>query len=94
MKFTDRFLQNWRIAKVRKFIAPGARILDIGCGFGLFAAYFGQTQPKRSIVGIDPDARRIKMAERVADSLGLAQHTFLAKDARELSVDRALGREL
>ena len=31
------------------------RILDVGCGFGLFAAYFGQTQPRRQIVGVDPN---------------------------------------
>ena len=33
------------------------RILDVGCGFGLFAAYFGQTHPRRRIVGVDPDER-------------------------------------
>src|SRR5437016_2449039 len=45
------------------------RILDVGCGFGLFAGYFGQTHPERRIVGVDPDARRIKLARRVASSL-------------------------
>jgi SAM-dependent methyltransferase len=47
------------------------RILDVGCGFGLFAAYFGQTHPRRAIVGIDPDARRVALASRVAASLEL-----------------------
>jgi SAM-dependent methyltransferase len=42
------------------------RILDVGCGFGLFAAYFGQTEPRRRIVGVDPNARRIALAEKVA----------------------------
>ena len=63
------------------------RILDIGCGFGLFAAYFAQTQPARRIVGIDPDARRIGLAERTAARLGLEGHTFLAEDARSLKVE-------
>ncbi len=40
------------------------RILDVGCGFGLFAAYFGQTHPRRRIVGVDPSVRRIALATR------------------------------
>ena len=46
------------------------RILDVGCGFGLFAAYFGQTHPGRRIVGVDPNARRIGLARHVAARLG------------------------
>ncbi|MCL2725234.1 MAG: class I SAM-dependent methyltransferase [Polyangiaceae bacterium] len=63
------------------------RILDIGCGFGLFAAYFGQTQPSRRIVGVDPDARRIEMARRVCERVGLHGHTFLAGDARSVELE-------
>jgi 2-polyprenyl-3-methyl-5-hydroxy-6-metoxy-1,4-benzoquinol methylase len=59
------------------------RILDVGCGFGLFAAYFGQTHPGRSIVGIDPDARRVGLARHVASRLGLRQHTFVVGDVRD-----------
>src|SRR5262249_14498577 len=40
-------------------------ILDVGCGFGLFAAYFGQTHPRRSIVGVDPNQRRVDLARNV-----------------------------
>jgi cyclopropane fatty-acyl-phospholipid synthase-like methyltransferase len=76
-----------KLLSVMDLLLPDeGRILDIGCGFGLFAAYFGQTQPKRAITGVDPDVRRIRMAERVAESLGLTQHTFLAKDARDISL--------
>ncbi|WP_394845562.1 class I SAM-dependent methyltransferase [Pendulispora brunnea] len=60
------------------------RILDVGCGFGLFAAYFGQTQPKRSIVGIDPNARRIDMAREVAKSIGCTAHRFHVGDVRDV----------
>jgi cyclopropane fatty-acyl-phospholipid synthase-like methyltransferase len=62
------------------------RILDIGCGFGLFAAYFGQTQRERTIVGVDPDERRIAMARRTCAELGLGHHEFIAGDARDASV--------
>ncbi len=63
------------------------RILDVGCGFGLFAAYFGQTQPARRIVGIDPNARRIGMARDVAHRLGLEGHEFVVGDVRDANLE-------
>lgn len=62
------------------------RILDVGCGFGLFAAYFGQTHPRRRIVGIDPNARRVELARRVAARLDLREHEFQVGDVRDASV--------
>jgi 2-polyprenyl-3-methyl-5-hydroxy-6-metoxy-1,4-benzoquinol methylase len=62
------------------------RILDVGCGFGLFAAYFGQTQPRRRIVGVDHDAKRIELARHVTERLGLDGHEFVAGDARDAAV--------
>jgi SAM-dependent methyltransferase len=63
------------------------RILDVGCGFGLFAAYFGQTQPGRTIVGVDPDARRVGLARQVAGRLGLRDHVFLVGDVRDAPLE-------
>jgi 2-polyprenyl-3-methyl-5-hydroxy-6-metoxy-1,4-benzoquinol methylase len=63
------------------------RILDVGCGFGLFAAYFGQTEPRRRIVGVDPNARRIALAEKVAGELGLSSHEFHVGDVRTVGVE-------
>lgn len=73
-----------KLLSVMDLLLPDeGRILDIGCGFGLFAAYFGQTQPGRQIVGVDPDQRRIAMAKRVCERLGLEGHEFHAGDARD-----------
>jgi SAM-dependent methyltransferase len=63
------------------------RILDVGCGFGLFAAYFGQTSPRRAIVGVDPDARRVALASRVATQLELRSHEFHVGDVRDASLE-------
>jgi uncharacterized protein len=60
------------------------RILDVGCGFGLFAAYFAQTQPARRITGIDTNSRRIETARQVMAKLGYPGHEFIAGDARAL----------
>ena len=56
MKSVDRILQQWRNAKARPYIAPGARVLDIGCADGALFQQF------RSLigegVGIDPTLDR------------------------------------
>ena len=75
-----------KLLSVMDLLLPDeGRILDIGCGFGLFAAYFGQTQPERRIVGVDPNAQRVEMARRVSDSVGLS-NTFVAGDARDVAL--------
>jgi SAM-dependent methyltransferase len=72
-----------KLLSVMDLLLPDeGRILDVGCGFGLFAAYFGQTQPRRAIVGVDPDARRVGIARAVAARLGLNEHAFVAGDVR------------
>ena len=51
MKALDRLLQRWRIAKTRRFLRPGDRVLDVGSADGaLFRAFpwLGES------VGIDP----------------------------------------
>jgi 2-polyprenyl-3-methyl-5-hydroxy-6-metoxy-1,4-benzoquinol methylase len=68
-------------------LADEGRILDVGCGFGLFAAYFGQTEPRRHIVGIDPNERRIELARKVARELELDRHEFHVGDVRTASID-------
>lgn len=53
MKTIDYALQCWRIAKVRQFISPGAKILDIGSADG---ALFQQlaTRIGAGSLGVDP----------------------------------------
>jgi SAM-dependent methyltransferase len=77
-----------KLLSVMDLLLPDeGRILDVGCGFGLFAAYFGQTNPRRSIVGVDPDARRVTLASRVAASLDLANHQFHVGDVRSAPLE-------
>jgi 2-polyprenyl-3-methyl-5-hydroxy-6-metoxy-1,4-benzoquinol methylase len=77
-----------KLLSVMDLLLPeDGRILDVGCGFGLFAAYFGQTDPRRRIVGVDPNARRIELARGVAASLGLTQHRFHVGDVRDAALE-------
>ena len=76
-----------KLLSVMDLLLPDeGRILDVGCGFGLFAAYFGQTHPRREIIGIDPNTRRIATAERVARTVGLKNHRFISGDVRDANL--------
>ncbi len=85
---TIRFsIMRSKLLSVMDLLLPSeGRILDVGCGFGLFAGYFAQTQPDRSITGIDTNGKRIEMARHVMQSLGQSGHTFIAGDARDPQV--------
>lgn len=57
MKYTDRLLQNWRISKVRPYIAPSDRILDIGSADGALFSALGKSVGANSI-GVDPTLKQ------------------------------------
>lgn len=77
-----------KLMSVMDLLLPDeGRILDIGCGFGLFAAYFAQTQPARRIIGVDPNAKRVEMARDLAARIGLTGAEFIAGDARDVAFE-------
>jgi SAM-dependent methyltransferase len=64
-----------------------SRVLDIGCGFGLFGCYFSALHPEISYCGFDLNPRRVAMARKAASKLGLKNATFHCGDARQLDID-------
>lgn len=68
MKFTDHLLQDWRIAKVRRFIGPESKILDIGSADGALFRRLGAAVGAGSM-GVDPT---LQEAVKVNDSVLLA----------------------
>lgn len=60
------------------------KVLDIGCGFGLFGCYFSTLYPEIDYYGIDTNSKRIAMAKQAALRLGLKNVTFQDVDARQL----------
>lgn len=52
MTSLDNALQHWRIAQAAKYIAPGARVLDIGSGDGALFKELGDKLG--SGLGVDP----------------------------------------
>ncbi|MGH7657162.1 MAG: class I SAM-dependent methyltransferase [Gemmatimonadales bacterium] len=57
------------------------RVLEIGCGFGLFGLYFAARNPDLEYHGFDLNAGRIAMARRAAEKLGLRNVRFEVGDA-------------
>jgi hypothetical protein len=55
VKYTDRILQRWRIARARPFIPRDARILDIGSSDG--ELFIRLDRLIRDGMGIDPDLK-------------------------------------
>jgi 2-polyprenyl-3-methyl-5-hydroxy-6-metoxy-1,4-benzoquinol methylase len=76
-----------KLLAVMDLLLPAeGRVLDVGCGFGLWTAYFEQMQPRRALVGVDLSPRRIEIARRVATRLGLHAQ-FRVQDVRSLDLD-------
>lgn len=45
------------------------RVLDLGCGHGLFSAIMATASPERSILGVDPSPAKIRVAGTLAAKL-------------------------
>ena len=69
-------------------LAPGMRVLDIGCGTGdvsfLAARFVG---PEGVVIGVDKSAEAIQLASQRAAAAGLTNVRFLTQDLSELTLD-------
>jgi len=75
------------LEEVGQYLPGTGRVLDIGCGFGLFSLYFAATRPGVEILGVDQDSRRIALARESAGKLGLENVDYRVADARTLPSD-------
>jgi len=62
----QRFLDE-----IGQYLPATGRVLDLGCGFGLFSLYYASVRPGLRIEGFDLNPRRIAMARQAALTLGL-----------------------
>jgi 2-polyprenyl-3-methyl-5-hydroxy-6-metoxy-1,4-benzoquinol methylase len=62
----QRFLDE-----IGQYLPARGRVLDLGCGFGLFSLYYASTHPALALEGIDLNPRRIDTARGAARRLGL-----------------------
>lgn len=74
----QRFLDE-----IGQYLPERGRVLDVGCGFGLFSLYYASVCPGLDIAGLDRNARRIAMARAAAGRLGLGNVSYEVGDARD-----------
>ena len=53
-------------------VAPGHRVLEIGCGTGNLTLLIKRLHPRAEVVGLDPDPKALARAQRKARARGLA----------------------
>lgn len=81
--FRFTILRQIFLEEIGQYLPTSGRILDVGCGFGLFSLYFAHCEKEREIVGIDLDAHRIGYAQESARRLGLANVSYHVADAAD-----------
>ncbi len=57
------------LAEVERRVPKAGRILDLGCGHGLFSAIMAISSPDRLVAGVDPSLAKIQVAGRLMDKL-------------------------
>ncbi len=77
-------LHSLSIAKVCPF-APGARVLDVGCGGGFPSVPLAILFPEAHFTAVDSIGKKIKVVQGVAEGLGLANLTPPLRPGRNAS---------
>jgi 2-polyprenyl-3-methyl-5-hydroxy-6-metoxy-1,4-benzoquinol methylase len=63
------------------------RILDAGCGIGVFTMELAKRHPDAEVIGVDFEDELVKRANLVAQRAGLANCRFRTGDVTELGLD-------
>jgi SAM-dependent methyltransferase len=74
----QRFLDE-----IGQYLPERGRVLDLGCGFGLFSLYYASIRPGLRLEGFDRNARRVAMARAAARKLGLTNVRYEAGDVMD-----------
>jgi ubiquinone/menaquinone biosynthesis C-methylase UbiE len=67
----------------------GASIVDVGCGVGELSAWFAETAPGASVIGIEASVAMLKRATERATQSGLRRLTFAFGNAYHLPLQDA-----
>lgn len=77
--FTSIRFWTGSFEELERWVPKKGKILDLGCGYGIFTNYLAYTSETRDIIGVDMDAHKVSFANR-----GLANTTFRVGDATKV----------
>lgn len=68
---------------VERYVPNSGKILDLGCGYGLFANYLALASERRLVTGLELNSRKLKYAERGLENVRFKNSDILAEPATE-----------
>jgi cyclopropane fatty-acyl-phospholipid synthase-like methyltransferase len=84
-----QILRQRFLDEIGQYLPERGKVLDIGCGIGLFSLYYAQTFPQLQLRGVDLNPKRIAVATRAARKLGLGNAVYALGDARGFAADES-----
>jgi 2-polyprenyl-3-methyl-5-hydroxy-6-metoxy-1,4-benzoquinol methylase len=79
-----KILRQRFLDEIGQYLPERGRVLDIGCGFGLFALYYALVHSELAVHGFDRSEKRIALANKAARKLGVINAHFHVQDATTL----------
>lgn len=68
-------------SQLERFAPQKGRILDLGCGYGIFGNYLALCSKERKIIGVDTDTNKVENAYK-----GIKNTVFKVGDATEMNL--------
>jgi len=69
--------------EIEKVAPKKGKILDVGCGHGIFSRMLATSGPQRKILGIDPSSKKIALAQTTTNPKNLSFKTTYLQNIRE-----------
>ncbi len=86
LKFYNIKKRIFPVYKLLNFFPDNGKLVDLGCGNGIFPALLALKHPHMKIVGIDDDERKIQMAKELFTFNNLS---FIRKNIIEMDIPEA-----
>jgi len=85
MRTYQRWYAGTPYEHVEQYIPTQGNIVDLGCGWGMFANLLALKSPQRNVYGIDLDTRKISWAKKTLTE-NRKNINFLAQDLKDLDL--------